>query len=292
MPRTRKRAPGSRNHERGRYLASAAHRPPARGSSLAKPVRPWWESFFGPDYLKQYAPTADRTSAEVDGVEKILHLRKGARILDLACGGGRHAVELARRGYAVVGYDLSEDLLREARAAAKRARVKVTFVRGDMRDLPYRGAFDAVINMFSSFGYFETVEEDRVVLAGVARALKPRGKLVMERFNRESLAYELPLQGWRLGEDGSIVLQEDTFDVLRGRYDTRQIVIDREGTREHRGSVRAYTLPELKDLFDAAGLHIHRVLGGFDLAPYRARSRRIVLYAVKGVEAESVRTMW
>ena len=259
---------------------------------MTKPVRPWWESFFGPDYLKQYAHVQARTSEEVDGIEKILHLRKGARILDLACGAGRHAVELARRGHAVVGHDLSEDLLREARASAKRARVKATFTRGDMRELPYRGAFDAVINMFSSFGYFDSVEEDGRVLAGVARALKPRGKFVMERFNRESLAYELPLQGWRVGEDGSVVLQEDTFDVLRGRYDTRQIVIDREGTRDHTASVRAYTLPELKDLFDGAGLSIHRVLGGFDLSPYRARSRRIVLYAVKGQEPESIRTVW
>ncbi len=255
-------------------------------------MRPWWESFFGPDYLKQYEVNLERTAGEVDGMETILHLRKGSRILDLACGGGRHAIELARRGYAVTGYDLSEDLLRRARKDAKRAQAKVTFVRGDMRALQFRGAFDAVINMFSSFGYFESMEDDRKVLQGVAHALKPRGKFLMERFNRESMAYELPLQGWRVGEDGSVVLQEDTFDVLLGRYDTRQIVIDREGTREHRGSVRAYTLPELKDLFDAAGLPIHRVLGGLDLSPYRVRSRRLVLYAVKGLEPESIRTVW
>lgn len=259
---------------------------------MAKSVRPWWESFFGPDYLKQYEHARVRTAAEADGLEKILHLRKGGRILDLACGAGRHSIELARRGYEVTGYDLSEDLLRHARADAKRAKATVAFVRGDMRDLRYRAVFDAVINMFSSFGYFEDVEDDRKVLAGISRALKPRGKFLLERFNRESLAYELPLQGWRVGEDGSVILQEDMFDVLRGRYDTRQIVIDRDGTREHRASVRAYTLPELKQMFDAAGLPIHRVLGGLDLSPYQARSRRLVLYAVKGLEPESIRTVW
>ena len=259
---------------------------------MAKGSRPWWETFFGPDYLKQYEFTATRTSSEADGIEKILHLRKGSRILDLACGAGRHTIALAGRGYAVTGYDLSEELLRRARADASRAKVKATFVHGDMRELKFRGVFDAVINMYSSFGYFDSVEEDRKVLAGVARALKPRGKFLMERFNRESLAYELPLQGWRVGEDGSVILQEDTFDVLLGRYDTRQIVIDRDGTREHTGSVRAYTLPELKESFDAAGLPIHRVLGGLDLSPYRARSRRLILYAVKGSEPESIRTVW
>ncbi len=273
-------------------MASRSHGPRERVRNLAKAARPWWQTFFGPDYLAQYEHAPERTAAEVDGVERILHLREGGRILDLACGAGRHAIELARRGFAVTGYDLSEDLLRQARADAARAKVRVTFVCGDMRELRFRGAFDAAINMFSSFGYFDAVAEDRKVLAGVARALKPRGKFLMERFNRESLAYELPAQGWRVAEGGGVVLQEDTFDVLRGRYDTQQIVIDREGTREHRASVRAYTLPELKELFDAAGLHIHRVLGGLDLSPYRARSRRLVLYAVKGLEPESIRTVW
>ena len=259
---------------------------------MAKRTRPWWETFFGPDYLKQYEIDAERTAAEVGAIETILHLRKGARVLDLACGAGRHSIELARRGYAVTGYDLSGDLLKAARSAARKAGQEVDFVQGDMRELPYRATFDAAVNMFSSFGYFESAEDDRAVLGGVARALRRRGKFLMERFNRESLAYELPMQGWRVGEDGSVILQEDTFDLLRGRYDTRQIVIDREGTREHVGSVRAYTLTELKDLFDAAGLPIHRVLGDLDLSPYRARSRRLIVYAVKGLEPESLRTVW
>lgn len=257
---------------------------------MAKIGKPWWETFFGEDYLKQYVQVS--TPQEVDGIERILHLRGGARILDLACGAGRHTVELARRGYEVVGFDLSEALLREAKAAARKARVRSTFVRGDMRELPYRTEFDAAINMFTSFGYFDRSEDDRKVLIGVARALRGRGKFLMERFNRESLAYELPIQGWRVQPDGSVVLQEDAFDVLRGRYDTRQIVIDREGTREHRASVRAYTLPELREMFDVAGLPIHRVLGGLDRTLYTARSPRIVLYAVKGVQPEGIRTAW
>lgn len=259
---------------------------------MAKRARPWWETFFGPDYLKQYESNEAQASTEVDAIEKVLHLRKGARVLDLACGGGRHSVELARRGYRVTGFDLSEDLLKAARSAAREAHQDIHLVQGDMRELPYRAEFDAVINMFSSFGYFDSIEDDRRVLAGIAKALKVRGKFLMDRFNREALAYELPQQGWRVGEDGSVILQEDTFDALRGRYDTRQIVIDRDGTREHVGSVRAYTLPELKELFDGAGLPIHRVLGGLDLSPYRARSRRLVLYAVKGLEPESIRTVW
>lgn len=257
---------------------------------MVRDTKPWYEAFFGADYLVQYEHTT--TTQEVDGLEKILHLRPKSRILDLACGAGRHAIELAARGYAVVGYDLSEALLRAARANARRAGVKVTFVRGDMRDLPWKGEFDAAINMFTSFGYFDREAEDRKVLVGVAAALRPRGKFLMERFNRDSMAANLPSQSWEVRGDGSIVLYDDTFDVLRGRYETRQIVIDREGTREHRGSVRAYTFPELKEFFDDAGLFVHRVLGGLDRSPYTAHSRRMVLYAVKGLEPEGIRSVW
>src|SRR5439155_837553 len=83
-------------------------------------------------------------------------------------------------------------------------------------------------------------------------------KILLERFNRESLATSLPSQSWQVRDDRSVILYEDTFDILRGRYETRQIVIDREGTREHRASVRAYTFPELKELFEEAGLFVHR----------------------------------
>lgn len=228
----------------------------------------------------------------MDGIEKVLRLRTGARVLDLACGAGRHSIELAQRGYGVEGCDLSEALLKAARAAARKARVQVRFTRGDMRGLAYKGEFDAVINVFTSFGYFDRDEDDRKVLAGVARALKRRGKFLMERFNRESMASALPSQSWRVRKDGTVLLYEDTFDVLRGRYDTRQIVVDRSGRKEHVASVRAYTFPELRTLFESAGLFVHRVLGGLDLSTYSARSRRIVLYAVKGVEPEGIRTAW
>ena len=257
---------------------------------MAKATKQWYEKFFGPDYLSLYVH--EETPAEVDAVERILRVRKGARILDLACGAGRHSVELARRGYSVTGVDLSESMLRQARKAATGLARRPTFVRADMRRLRYDETFDAAISMFTSFGYFESPKEDARVLDGIARALKPRGKFLMERFNRDRLAADLPQQGWRVRGDGTIVLQEDAFDALRDRYETRQLVIDRKGTREYAASVRAYTLAELKGMLDAHGLYLHRVLGAFDLSPYTPRSRRMLLYAVKGVSPESIRTMW
>jgi SAM-dependent methyltransferase len=257
---------------------------------MAKVPKRWYEDFFGPDYLVRYVHP--ETPAQVEAIEKILHLRKGARILDVACGAGRHTTGLAKRGYRVTGYDLSRPLLAEARKAARRAGVKATFVQGDMRRLRFANAFDAAISMFTSFGYFDRSDEDREVLRRIARALKPRGKFLMELFNRDSLVASLPNQNWQARDDGTVVLEDASFDLLRGRFETRQVVIDRKGTREFTASVRAYTLAELKEMLDTAGLFVHRVLGGLDLSPYSARSRRLVLYAVKGLEPEGIRTVW
>src|SRR5437867_5043192 len=286
-PRWRARpAPKSGERERGRIFPARD----VRGPPMAKVPKRWYEDFFGSDYLIRYVHP--ETAAQVEAIDKILHLRKGGRILDLACGAGRHTIELAKRGYRVTGFDLSSALLAEARKAARRADVKATFVQGDMRRLRYRNAFDAAISMFTSFGYFDRPEEDREVLRGIARALRPRGKFLMELFNRDSLVARLPSQSWQARDDGTVVLEDASFDLLRGRFETRQVIIDRKGTREFTASVRAYTLAELKEMLDAAGLFVHRVLGGLDLSPYTARSWRMVLYAVKGLEPEGIRTVW
>src|SRR2546422_718073 len=279
-------ARNSGGRERGRIFPAHG----VRGAPMPKVPKRWYEDFFGSDYLIRYVHP--ETAAQVEAIDKILHLRKGGRILDVACGAGRHTIELARRGYRVTGLDLSSPLLAEARRAARQAGVKATFVQGDMRRLRYRNAFDAAISMFTSFGYFDRPEEDREVLRGIARALRPRGKFLMELFNRDSLVARLPSQSWQARDDGTVVLEDASFDLLRGRFETRQVIIDRKGTREFTASVRAYTLAELKEMLDAEGLFVHRVLGGLDLSPYTARSQRMVLYAVKGLEPEGIRTMW
>jgi len=113
----------------------------------------WFKSFFGEDYFEIYrdAFPAEHTAAQVDGIVSLLGLDTGARVLDLACGHGRHAILLAKRGFDVTGYDLSEVFLARARADAEAEGVTARWVRGDMRELPFDGEFHAVINIFTAF---------------------------------------------------------------------------------------------------------------------------------------------
>src|SRR3989449_2744060 len=170
---------GSRRSERGRIFPAKA----VRRMRMAKVPKRWFEDFFGSDYLIRYVHP--ETPSQVEAIDKILHLRKGGRILDVACGAGRHTIELAKRGYRVTGFDLSAPLLAEARKAARTAGVKPTFVQGDIRRLPYRNAFDAASSMFTSFGYFDLPAGDRQGLRGVDRALRRREKFLVELFNRD-----------------------------------------------------------------------------------------------------------
>ena len=130
----------------------------------------WHKSFFKNSFYNPASPAAvEKAAMEAAFVLKQLKLGKGAALLDLCCGPGRHAVEFARKGLAVTGYDFSEEYLREAAARAKKKKVKLRLVRGDMRRLKFNGEFDAAVNLFTSFGYFQKFSDDMRTLRGVPR---------------------------------------------------------------------------------------------------------------------------
>ena len=137
----------------------------------------WFSHFFDAAYvaqLREEKSPAD-TRAEVDFLVRRLSLPRGARILDVPCGYGRHAAALARRGFVVLGLDLSRAMIAEGRrrfTEGPRLRLR----RADMRRIAFREEFDAVVNLYTSFGYFEPAE-NQAVLRRMARALKPGGRM-------------------------------------------------------------------------------------------------------------------
>lgn len=244
----------------------------------------WFEAFFGADYFEIYrdAFPAERTTAEVDGIVSLLGLAAGARILDLACGHGRHAVPLARRGLDVTGYDLSTVFLRRARAGAEAEGVTVRWVQGDMREVPFDAEFDAVINIFSAFGYFEDPEDDERVLRSIGRALKPGGRFLLEAMHRDWIVGRFTPRFAEKTSNGTIVYHEATWDLVRDVIDDRVTLIRPDGTRaEYTTAVRMRSLHQLLALVRRAGLEPVAWYGGLDGSPLQLGSRRLVLVSAR-----------
>lgn len=240
----------------------------------------WYERFFGEDYLTIYGPQLppERTVAEVEGIARLLELPPGSHILDLCCGHGRHAVPLAQRGYHVTGQDLNEAFLERARAAADEAGVAVRWVHRDMRDVPFEAEFDAVINVFTAFGYLESEADDVRVLEQVCKALKPGGRFLVETLHRDALVRGFQAHGISRHEGGRLVLEERHFDQLSGRIDVRVTLLHPDGRRaEYRHKERIYSITELARLLQVVGLELEAHYGGLAGNPLTLDSRRLVL---------------
>jgi SAM-dependent methyltransferase len=257
---------------------------------------PWYQVFFGEDYLRIYGLflSPERTEHDVEGIDKLLALPPGSTVLDLCCGHGRHAIPLAQRGYQVTGQDLSEVFLQQARAAADAQRVQVRWVHSDMRSIPFENEFDAVINIFTAFGYLESDDEDQQVLVQVQKALKPGGLFLLEIIHREGLMRRYAPFGVQRHDDGLIVIEERRFNLLTSRNETRVTMIDSDGQRtEYAHAVRLYTLTELVRLCTAAGLQAQAHYGGLDGSELALDSHRLVLVCRKpapGVQARGTRS--
>jgi SAM-dependent methyltransferase len=255
------------------------------GYDMTRRRSKWYVDFFRDGfYQRAWAPAErfQRAEREVDFIVEALGLPAGASVLDLCCGEGRHTVALARRGYRMTGLDLSALHLRLARQAAKEAGVSVRWHRADMRDIPWEGEFDTVINVFTSFGYFESDDEDFKVLAGAVRVLKPGGRFLLDTINREWLVRHLETHGWQEGADGTLSIEDRSFDLLTGRQRNRVLSIYPDGTRREREiDLRMYTLKELVDMLSRAGLVTRGTWGAFDGRDYGLDTRRMIVLAEK-----------
>jgi SAM-dependent methyltransferase len=252
---------------------------------LSAERRPWYEEFFDQDYLKTYerALSTERTQREVAFVCQTLGLGPGDEVLDLCCGHGRHSIELAVRGLQVTGLDLNEGLLDQARNGADERGLVLDLVHGDMRAIPFRSRFDAVINMFSSFGYLESEEDDLRALTGVRDALKVGGGLLLDMINREWVISNYVENEWREDDSGALVLEHREIDLLTSINHITFTLVGPDGTaRESVGHhIRLYTLTEIVRMLGRSGLQYEQVYGGFEGEPYEVDSRRMIVVARK-----------
>jgi len=239
----------------------------------------WWEKYFDDNYLKLYSYTESNAVSEVEGVLRMLNINPPAKILDLCCGFGRHSLVLAQSGFEVTGLDLSEQFLEHARTKAADAALNLTLERCDMREIQHKEEFDAVINLFTAFGLFNTETEDLRVLQGVAKALKPDGQFVIDTVNRDYAVHAGQFQTWKM-QNGIAILEERFFDFFKSRLEiVHHLIEEGNSRRKLESSFRLYTLREMLDMFAAAGLTLTDVYGNFDGSQYSAQSPRMILVA-------------
>ncbi len=223
--------------------------------------KPWWEEIFGDDFSRSYrSPTPAQIERETTFIERSLALPHGSVVLDLACGQGEYAVELGKRGYSVVGYDLSVFQLAMAADRAQSASQKINFLQGDMREMAFESMFDGIVSWNTSFGYFE---EDRNtdVLRRMYSALRPGGVLLMEILNRDYAAREAPISNWYEG-DGCICMDDMTLDFITSRLTVkRSVILDDGRSKEVTYSIRLYCLSEIGKLFHDVGFVVRSVSG-------------------------------
>lgn len=235
--------------------------PQPESSGFRRKAKLWWEDLFNDEYVRTMSRSpGDLIAREVDFIEDSLGVEKNGAVLDLACGIGRHAIELARRGYEVVGCDLSLAMLARAGDEAQSRGAKLDFVQGDMRELTFDERFDGVYCWNTSFGYFEEDKNIQVV-ERVRRALKTGGQFLLDVANRDFLIRQSPSLAWFEG-DGCVCMDEMSVDFITSRMRVKRTIMFDDGrSREIEYSMRVYSLHELGKILHDTGFKVSEVTG-------------------------------
>jgi SAM-dependent methyltransferase/RimJ/RimL family protein N-acetyltransferase len=236
---------------------------------------------FDDDYLHFYAEIlgAERSEHDAELISSVLSLTSGMRVLDAPCGEGRISGRLAQRGCEVVGVDATERFV----ALAREQYPTVTFDVGDLRSLPYEAEFDAIVNWFTSFGYFDPDTNDRV-LEGFARALRPGGRLLLELHNPWRLMRLLEVGGGASASvttrGSGVMVDRVTYDEATRRSRTERFIVRDGRARELEFSLEQVPAPQLARRLRRSGFATVRLLGD-DGSPFDPDSRRLIAVAQK-----------
>jgi SAM-dependent methyltransferase len=249
------------------------------------------KEWFNDDaFWERYAPVMfddarwGEVSSVADGITSLARLGQygpdasGAspRLLDLCCGFGRIALEMARRGFSVTGVDITRSYLDTARDDAACEKLDMEFIRQDARTFRRPDFFDLAVNLYISFGYFEDPEDDRLVLKNVYDSLKPGAAFIVETLGKEIAVRDFTRSEW-FERAGFAVLTEyapvDSWAALRNRW----ILVNGESRFEKVFSQRLYAASELRRLFLDAGFSPVEVYGGWGEGPYDYQAERLIV---------------
>jgi ubiquinone/menaquinone biosynthesis C-methylase UbiE len=228
--------------------------------------------FFSEDLL------AEHIEKEVAVIWKLLDLRPGMEVLDLACGNGRIANALATRGCLVSGLDLTPAFLEQAKESAVAGNLTATYHQGDMRALPWTNRFARIVSWRSAYGYFGD-EENRQVLSEAYRALKPGGQLLIDLNNRDWVLHHFQRSSV-IERDGNYLVDQRRYDVRSSRVYTERLVLWKGQLSQMRFFVRELSYHELASWLGQVGFAQVR---GYDGAaqPFSLHSPRMLVVAEK-----------
>lgn len=243
----------------------------------------WYREAFAADYLWLYSHRSEKeAAAQVKTAVRLLPFEPGQKILDIACGAGRHMLAFARRGAKVTGIDLSPTLVKYARRRFREEGLKGTVINGDMRELNYREKFHGATIWFTSVGYFETIAEDQRVISGMAAALKPGGWWWIDLPNPANLETNLlpHSEKTRRSPYGMARVIEDRR-IIGPRVEKTIRIIYKDGCRQYRESVRMYRPEQFGSLIRKAGLAADGILGDYNGVALTKDSPRQIWYGRK-----------
>jgi SAM-dependent methyltransferase len=242
----------------------------------------WAEGFFSGLFVEFWlrVPTEEQTRQEADFLQQHLRLTPGARVLDVACGGGRHACALAGRGFRATGVDASPEFLAAARALSARKGVDVAWEQRDMTDLPWPAEFDGAYCFGNSFGYYDDDANARFLRA-VAAALKPGGRFAIDYGAvAEALLPNFQERMWVPFGDMHF-LREARYDPARARYESDYTLIQGGRSEKKTAGQRVYLFRDLCRLMDESGFTEMQGFGSLTGDAFKLRSPRLLLTATR-----------
>lgn len=219
-------------------------------------------------------------SEQSEQIISLLGLNK-CNVLDLCCGPGRFSIEFAKRGFSVTGVDKTKFLLEKAKLNAQNHKVNIDFIQADMIEYIKRDTFDLVLNMFTSFGYFEEENDDLKVLKNIYANLKKDGQFLIDIMGKEVLARVFQPTISTEGKDGSVWVQRHEIADDWTRVKNEWIIIKEDLIKTHHLYLNIYSGRELKNLLYLAGFRKVQLYGDFDRSEYGINSKRLIAIATK-----------
>ena len=240
----------------------------------------WYHEWFNEEeYLLLYQHRdEEEANLLINLIEKEINLKLKSKVLDLCCGNGRHSILLSKRGYSVTGVDLSDNLLNIARKNAEINNLDIKFIQSDMREINFNNEFDLTLNLFTSFGYFSTDEENENVIKNIYRALKNKSYLVIDFLNKEYLLKNIEPETVSNINNCTIIQKRK---IVNNKV-IKEIIIEKNNNKKYfREEVILYSLNDFEIFFKRNNIILKKVFGDYYGSEFNSHSPRLILFGLK-----------